>query len=739
MLPLPDNFRYMNRENRWLDFQWSGLSLTGDGALELLPSPKLVSTTEDLAGVPAPTAPAGLAVDAAGRVFYTVPEQNKIFAVGGCSAEQTELRCLIASAGLSPLNAPRGLLVLENPGRLLVVDSGNHRILVFDLQSFALRDLWGQQDPAANPTPGSSPGQFNTPWTVSPDGDGCLYVLDYGNQRVQKFRPTGDPDEQFTARMQQSKLVGHPGALAVAGKGDQVEVFVYDIDAQAIYVFDGSGAPVLDAEEDALAIRHDGMTQVLALAVGVNALYAGDNHLRRVLAFHRSPGFPFAGEAAGFEGPVAALAVSARYGLFLNTGSGLAPLQMSESGAYLSSGVLWSSAISSGSLPAVWNRLRTEIEDAAGSHIEFHYSLSNSSTAPPVYPATQTPFSDSRWTALPRDIEHFLLDGTKSRFLFVGAIFRGDGSSTIRLRQMRADFNDPGYLRYLPAIYRESIARVQSGNRPALPAPDQTKDADFVRRLLALFQSIFDDVEAEMESLPRYFNPQSTPPEALPWLASWLAVDIDRGEPLARIRSGIARAFHRYQWRGTVEGLKLALLEEAGVHANITQPVANASFLAFAGDTSCSGSPSGNAGVQLGSNTHLAAMEPGGAVLGSTAQLDHSYLITSDLFGEPLFEETAHQFIVEVYASEVDSEARIELVRKIVEREKPAHTLWRLSLLEPSMRAGFQSRAGIDSIVAGTPGASQLGIAGTSEGLRLGGGPPLRVGSARLGQDLKLQ
>ena len=286
---------------------------------------------------------------------------------------------------------------------------------------------------------------------------------------------------------------------------------------------------------------------------------------------------------------------------------------------------------------------------------------------------------------------------------------------------MRADFNDPGYLRYLPAIYRESIARVQSDTQPALPAPDQTKDVDFVRRLLALFQGIFDDVEAEMESLPRYFNPQSAPPEALPWLASWLALDIDRSEPLARIRSGIARAFHRYQWRGTVEGLKLALLEEAGVHANITQPIANASFLAFAGDTSCSGSPTENAGVQLGSNTHLAAMEPGGAVLGSTAQLDHSYLITSDLFGEPLFEETAYQFIVEVYAYEVDSEARIDLVRKIVEREKPAHTLWRLSLLEPSMQAGFQSRVGIDSIVAGTPGASQLGVAGPSGGLRLGG------------------
>jgi hypothetical protein len=55
------------------------------------------------------------------------------------------------------------------------------------------------------------------------------------------------------------------------------------------------------------------------------------------------------------------------------------------------------------------------------------------------------------------------------------------------------------------------------------------------------------------------------------------------------------------------------------------------------------------------------------------------------------------------------------------------------------MRAGFQARIGIDSIVAGTPGPMGLGVAGGAGGLRLGGGPPLRVGASRLGRNLKIE
>lgn len=708
MLPLPDNFRYLNRENRWLDFHWSGLGLSSDGALQLLSSPATTGVPPDMSGLASPAAPAGIAVDASGRIFYTDPDQNLIYASGGCSSGLTKLTCVTESSGLPPLRNPRGLLILDDPARLVVVDSGNHRILFLDLNTLTIRDVWGPEDAAEVP----APGLFNTPWTISADGDDNLYVLDYGHRLVRKFRRTGEADTSFENRLQTSGLVPHPGALTVVGEGADAQVFVFDIDRQTIQVFDAEGAPLG-------TIRYPGMTLVTALVAGATVLYAGDNNLRRILCFERAPGFPFAGDAAGYDGPTVALACPEIVALPSAT---VGPVQLAPGKAFLPFGVLWSDAIASGTSPAVWNRLRTYRQDAPGAHVEFYYSISNSSTTPTVDTNAADPFSDPRWIPLPNDVEDFLLGGDKANFLFTGAIFRGDRTATVRLTQMRADFNVAGYLPYLPAIYRE---------------PAST--ADFLRRFVALFQGIFDDVEGEMDTLVRYFNPDSAPAEALPWLASWLAVEVDQGEPLARIRAAIAGAFRRYRWRGTAEGLRLALLEDAGVHANIVQPISEASFWGFPADTRCSGVPSTLVTPQLGGTTHLPSMQPGGAVLGSTAVLDHSYLIQDDQFGEPLFDGAADQFIVEVYRAEVNSPARLELVRTIVEREKPAHTMWRLSILDASMRVGFQARTGIDAIVGGTPGPSGLGVAGDAGGLRLSGAASPRAGEIRLGRDLRLE
>ena len=59
-------------------------------------------------------------------------------------------------------DTPRGLLIAAQARQaLFVVDTANHRILIFDLQSFELLEVWGQPTPYAT-RPGSEPGQFNT-------------------------------------------------------------------------------------------------------------------------------------------------------------------------------------------------------------------------------------------------------------------------------------------------------------------------------------------------------------------------------------------------------------------------------------------------------------------------------------------------------------------------------------------------------------------------------------------------
>jgi hypothetical protein len=55
--------------------------------------------------------------------------------------------------------------------------------------------------------------------------------------------------------------------------------------------------------------------------------------------------------------------------------------------------------------------------------------------------------------------------------------------------------------------------------------------------------------------------------------------------------------------------------------------------------------------------------------------------------------------IVDAYR--VRQDGTLAEIRRIVEREKPAHTDYRIELFDPDMRVGLQSRVGIDAIVGG--------------------------------------
>jgi phage tail-like protein len=662
-------------------------------------------------------------MDDSGRVFYSIPEENRVVTTAGCVPADRPLTCLTEGTGLNGLKAPRGLLMLRNPARLVIVDSQNDRLLFYDLDDFDLREVWGRGEINSLPASPDAPDRFNDPWTVAADTTGRnLYVLDAGSRRVLKFARTGEPDPVFVRNMHHSSLISHPGALAVGVVGTEVRIFVSDLEANAIFVFDESGCPILNEYGEAIALQLPGMGQVLALAANDTNLYVGDNAQRRILSFALVEGFPFAGDAVGFEGYVTALAIDAHNGaLLVTSGDAGRPLALEANGGWLGFGFLWSEAISGDAGPVTWNRLRASVTKFAGAHIEFHYATSNSQTPPPVDEdeAAENPFSVG-WRALPIDVDDFLLNDEKNVYFFVAASFFSDRTSTPLLTQMRVEFDSDSYTRYLPAIYREPAA-----------------ENNFLKRLVSLFQGLFEDVENEVDSLERYFDPFAAPPDALTWLATWLAVELDQGEPEASIRESIARAFRRYQWRGTIAGLRLALLEDAGVHATISEPISASSFWAMPVEAACGGGGATGATPQLGLGTHLTSMEPGGAVLGRTAQLDHSYLITDAQFGEPVFAGAASQLLVEVYRGEVNTEGRLQLVNQIIEREKPAHTMYRLTVIDSAMRAGFQSRIGVDTIVSGPSGPTALGE-GSGFGLRLGGALPLRIGSSRLGEDLKL-
>ena len=709
------NFRYLNREGKWLDFHRSGLHVTSSGGLELLSAPRPASPMPQAAsGQGAPDAPSGIAVNQWGRIFAVSPDEAGITVSGDCDPAEVPLSCLGEAAGLRGLDHPRGLLLLSGPERLVIADSGNHRLLFCDTIDWNVREVWGPADLAASPQPSDAVDGFDTPWSVAAESDGrTLYVLDAGNRRVMKFARTGDPDPAFMVRVHDSGLVPHPGALAVSGEGSAARIFIADLDVATIAVFNATGEPERRTDGLPLTIGWPGMGNILAIATSGDTLFVGDNLGRRILCFGISDGFPFRGAAADFQAYVTALTVTPQGDrLLAMTEQAAQVVEFDPGSAWLDRAVLWSDPITVGSA-VTWNRLRATVSSPPSTHVAFHYALANTATSPPVDPTAPDPFADPAWRALPTDTTDFLLTGTKASHLFLGALFTSDRTATPLLTQIRVDFDTESFTRYLPAIYRQP-------------------GSDFLERFVRLLQGLFEDIETEVDTLDRYFDPLAAPADALPWLATWLAVDLDQGEPESRIRQSIAGAFHRYRWRGTVEGLRLALLEDAGVHAVISEPIAAASFWGFSGGSSGGASSSGAA---LGIGTHLPSAEPGAAALGSTAELDHAYLITDDRFGEPLFEGAAWQFVAQVYRHEVGTEARLQLVKEIIERERPAHTMYRLELISPTMRVVAQARVGIDAIVSGAVEPAPLG---GGPGLHLAGLPPPRIGSIILGSDLKL-
>lgn len=90
-------------------------------------------------------------------------------------------------------------------------------------------------------------------------------------------------------------------------------------------------------------------------------------------------------------------------------------------------------------------------------------------------------------------------------------------------------------------------------------------------------------------------------------------------------------------------------------------------------------------------------------VLVGQTVVGQSQPLAADEYGAPLYNESAHLFTVSVPAASLPTVAQREMLRTVIEREKPAHTDYHLCFVEARMRVGFQARIGIDSVVAGPP------------------------------------
>ena len=125
-------------------------------------------------------------------------------------------RAAASSCGARTASEPGQLaypygLVLDGQGHVYVCEFGNHRVQKFTLDGKSL-GCWG--------THGREPGELHNPWAVVRDSRGRIHVLDSSNHRVQRIRDVDrrpSPTDPAIDSMLQHRL-RQPLVPAAAGR-----------------------------------------------------------------------------------------------------------------------------------------------------------------------------------------------------------------------------------------------------------------------------------------------------------------------------------------------------------------------------------------------------------------------------------------------------------------------------------------------------------------------------------------
>lgn len=401
-------------------------------------------------------------------------------------------------------------------------------------------------------------------------------------------------------------------------------------------------------------------------------------------------------------------------------------LVLDPAGAWGRLGTFVCGPISTGAIRVAWRELRARTLVPAGGGLRL-WTLGSFDDVPPdadSIPGDLSAPSTLSWTPLPGDPRGALVGSEPSPYLWLGGLLTGDGRGTPTVEQVRVDAATGSWLSYLPPLYAE-------------PGPS----ADFLDRMLRWLQSDLRDNEELLDQLPARFDPRAADDTgtgtALDELAGWLGVTLDEQWPESRRRAVTAEAHRLHALRGTAAGLERLLSLCLDAPVAVLDPPDSVSLWVL--------DDVGGPQAALGLSTRLAASAPGGAVVDSTAIPGGSTLSDGTDYGAALYEAGAHQFCVQAYAADLPDQDEL---RRLVEAEKPAHLVYHLCLIDAAARVGFQSRVGVDAIVAGPAGdlvldaAAGLGLDSTLDrtGTRFAPDPgrSVRVGTAALGKGLQL-
>lgn len=571
-----------------------------------------------------------------------------------------------------------GPLCVDECGRVYFINRDNHRLYRYNPETRFLEVI-----PVLGGC-GADPGVFEHAKRILA-GKYTLWALDTNAKKIFAFSK-----EHFQVKY----IIDGLNAPVDFGVDTQGRVYILDEPVGngnlEIVAYDIHGNP-LDSVFDASCLKNPGFPDVVkeyditVLDQESGSIYAVDAGAGEIRQFDPDGSYIGTISIPGFTGVIQGLAVDSNGDLYAGTSLGIAVFSKRQSFSK-EGGVYYSKTLDSGIEHCAWHRLALNIDLPPRTLLKVYYYASDKSELKNKVDTCLSghlesvqqkvnkvegiiPWQDQEPEINPGDM---LFREKTGRYLWLKLeLSTYDETQRPAVSRMRLYYPRDSYLRYLPAIYQEDPAA-----------------KEFLERFLSIFESHFYDRETLVNNLFKYFDPRTAPGDFLSWLASWLNLALEEEWEEEKKRLLISEAYALYKKKGTPGGLKRFIGIYTGKPPVVLEPSGDFRPIVL------------NRTLRLGIDSILTRTPLRGFRLGMDSILGRAVLRDEAMSPEDPFLAMAHRFTVVLNLTALEYQRFEPGVRRILEEQKPAHTVYELRNIGEMDREGNQY-VGINTYVSG--------------------------------------